>query len=265
MQKKSILNFKQKKESGEKITMLTAYDYSMAKLVDSSGVDAILVGDSLGMVMLGYESTVSVTMDEMLHHCKAVKRGVKDAFLIGDMPFLSYQISDQEAVVNAGRFLKEAGCDAVKVEGGDQVCSRVKAISEAGIPVLGHLGLTPQTVSKLGGYKVQGKDEATAKKILNDAKQLEDSGCFSVILECIPQDLSKKITETLTIPTIGIGAGKHCDGQVLVTHDVIGFYNNFTPKFVKQYTKINDSVINALKEFKKETESGDFPGAEQSY
>ncbi len=261
----TILDFKRKKKSREKITMLTAYDYPMAHLIDSSGVDAILMGDSLGMVVLGYDSTVCVTMDEMIHHSKAVRRGVKRAFLIGDMPFMSYQASGEEAVRNAGRFVKEAGCDAVKVEGGEDVTPRVKEIIKAGIPVLGHIGLTPQSVSKLGGYRVQGKDSESAARLVKDALALEKTGCFAVILECVPRELAGRITEKLNIPTIGIGAGVSCDGQVLVTHDIIGYFDKFVPKFVKQYAKVGDTIREAVAKFKKETESGVFPDDEHSF
>ncbi|MFH1552424.1 MAG: 3-methyl-2-oxobutanoate hydroxymethyltransferase [Candidatus Omnitrophota bacterium] len=263
--KVTILDFKKKKETGEKITMLTAYDYPMARLVDSGGIDAVLVGDSLGMVVLGYDSTVRVTMDEMIHHAKAVRRGLTRAFLIGDMPFMSYQASDEDAVRNAGRFVKEAGCDAVKVEGGEEVSSRVKAIIDAGIPVLGHIGLTPQSVSKLGGYRVQGKTAESASRLITGAAALEKTGCFAIILECVPRELAKKITGRLGIPTIGIGAGQYCDGQVLVTHDIVGYFDKFVPKFVKQYAKINAQMLEAIKAFKSETESGVFPDDEHSF
>jgi len=263
--KVTILDFKRKKEAGEKITVLTAYDYPMARAVDEAGVDAVLVGDSVGMVMLGYDSTVGVTMDEMIHHCKAVRRGVERAFLIGDMPFMSYQVCDDEAVRNAGRFVKEAGCEAVKLEGGREICARVEAIVRAGIPVLGHVGLTPQSASKLGGYRVQGKDNETAGRMVEDAVLLEKTGCFAVVLECVPKELAKKITEKIRIPTIGIGAGIHCDGQVLVTHDVIGYFDRFAPKFIKQYAGIRQTITEAARAFKDETESGVFPGDEHSF
>lgn len=261
----TILDFKKKKESGDKITMLTAYDHPMAKMVDEAGIDAVLVGDSVGMVMLGYSSTVNVTMDEMVHHAKAVHRGVDRAFLIGDMPFMSYQVSDEEAVRNAGRFVKEAGCEAVKVEGGRETCPRIEAIVSAGIPVMGHIGLTPQSVSKLGGYKVQGRDSQTAARLVEDAVLLERSGCFAVILECVPKELAKKITGKLRIPTIGIGAGAECNGQVLVSHDIVGYSEKFVPKFVKQYAKIGPLIKEAIRSFKKETESGVFPDDEHSF
>lgn len=264
-EKFTICDFARKKKSGEKITVLTAYDYTMGKLIDEAGIDVVLVGDSLGMVVLGYDSTVYVTMEDMLHHSKAVKRGVKRAFLIGDMPFMSYQISDKDAVRNAGRFIQEAGCEAVKIEGGEEMAPRVKAISNAGIPVLGHIGLTPQSINKIGGYRVQGKDASSGAKLIEDALILEKSGCFAVILECIPKDIAKKITEKLNIPTIGIGAGGFCDGQVLVTHDLVGYFDGFKPKFVKQYAKINSTILEAIKKFKSETESGIFPDDEHSY
>ena len=263
--KVTILDFKRKKKSGEKITMLTASDYPMAALLDKAGVDSFLVGDSLAMVALGHDSTVQVTMDEMIHHAKAVRRGVKRAFLIGDMPFMSYQADDADAVRNAGRFLKEAGCEAVKLEGGQEVLSRVKAIIDAGIPVLGHVGLTPQCVSKLGGYKVQGKDAESSARLAGDALALEKAGCFAIVIECVPKDLAREITKKLSIPTIGCGAGVHCDGQVLVTHDIIGYFDRFSPKFVKQYAKVGDAIAKAAAEFKSETESGKFPDDEHSF
>jgi len=261
----TVLDFKRKKEDGKKITMLTAYDYPMAYAIDRAGIDSILVGDSLAMVVLGRESTVSVTMDEMLHHAKAVRLGVERAFLIGDMPFMSYQINVEGAVYNAGRFVKEAGCDAVKVEGGKEICPQVEAIVTAGIPVLGHVGLTPQSMSKLGGYKVQGRDASSAEGLLEDARHLEKAGCFAVVLECVPKELARKITEKLSIPTIGIGAGRYCDGQVLVTYDMIGYFDRFTPKFVKKYANVSDIVSGAVNSFKGETESGLFPDDEHSF
>lgn len=267
MDRKKIMmgDLNAKKREGKKITMLTAYDYPMARIIDDAGIDVILVGDSLGMVGLGYESTVPVTMDEMVHHAKAVRRGTKFAFLIGDMPFMSYQISKEEAIRNAGRFMKEASCDAVKLEGGDEVLDVTKAIVDAGIPVLGHLGLTPQTVSKLGGYKVQGKDQESAKKIIDQALRLERAGCFAVVLECVPDKVAKLITEKLRIPTISCGAGPFCDGQVVVTNDMIGIFDRFVPKFVKQYIKLSPLILNAFKKYKEEVESGEFPGPEHTF
>ena len=265
MKKVMIPDLQDKKREARKITMLTAYDYPSAKFIDDAGIDAILVGDSLGMVVLGYDSTVPVTMDEMIHHAKAVRRGTKRAFLIGDMPFMSYQISTEEAVRNAGRFMKEAGCDAVKLEGGDEVVEVTKAIVGAGIPVLGHLGLTPQTVSKLGGYRIQGKDADSAKKILDQALRLEQVGCFAVVLECVPDKVAKLITERLKIPVIGIGAGPDCDGQVLVTNDMIGLFDKFVPKFVKQYVKLSSLLTDAFTRYKDEVEKGVFPGKEHCF
>jgi len=255
----TVLDFKRKKESGEKITMLTAYDYPMARLIDSSGIDSVLVGDSLGMVVLGYDSTVPVTMEEMLHHTKAVRRGVERAFLVGDMPFMSYQAGDLDAVRNAGRFVKDAGCDAVKIEWCEHAPMRASAINRAGIPVIGHIGLTPQTASQLGGFKVQGKDAQSASNLMEHAVMLEKAGCFAVILECVPRDLAKKITAKLKVPTIGIGAGPDCDGQVLVTHDMIGFFDKFVPKFVKKYANIYPAVQEAIGLFRNEVETGKFP------
>ncbi len=261
----SILDFAAKKRSGKKITMLTAYDYPMAHLVDEAGVDAILVGDSLGMVVLGYDSTVPVTMDEMIHHAKAARRGTKYAFLIGDMPFMSYQVSKEEAIRNAGRFMKEAGCDAVKLEGGSEVLEVTKAIVDAGIPVLGHLGVTPQTISKLGGYKAQGKDAGAAMHLVEEAIKLEQAGCFAIVLECIPDTVAKFVTGKLTIPTISIGAGPDCDGQVLVVNDMVGLFDRFVPKFVKQYIKLSDLIRGALKKYKEDVENGTFPAKEHCF
>jgi len=253
------------KKAGNRISMLTAYDAAFAGLVDNAGIDMILVGDSLGMVLLGYDSTIPVTMDEMLHHCRAVRRGVKRAVLVGDMPFMSYQVSEGEAITNAGRFLKEAGCDAVKLEGGTEMCAMVKAIVQAGIPVMGHIGLTPQTASQLGGYKVQGKDAQSARRLLQSARDLEAAGAFSIVLECIPAQLSEAITNTVSIPTIGIGAGKHCDGQVLVTHDMVGMLEKFVPSFVKQYVKLAPQIKEAVAAYKDEVKNGRFPAEEHSF
>lgn len=261
----AITDLQNKKRDGRKITMLTAYDYPMARLVDEAGIDSILVGDSLGMVVLGMDSTVPVTMDEMIHHAKAVRRGTRYAFLIGDMPFMSYQVSKEEAVRNAGRFMKEAGCDAIKLEGGEEVLDATIAIVNAGIPVLGHLGLTPQTISKLGGFKVQGKDAKGANKILEQAIALERAGCFAIVLECVPDKLAQLITKKLAIPTIGIGAGPYCDGQVLVTNDMVGLFDRFVPKFVKQYVKLSDVISEGLKKYRDEVEKGIFPDAAHSF
>jgi len=261
----TITDLQNKKREGKKITMLTAYDYPMARLVDEAGIDSILVGDSLGMVVLGYDSTVPVTMDEMIHHAKAVRRGTKYAFLIGDMPFMSYQVSTEEAVRNAGRFMKEALCDAVKLEGGDEVIDATIGIVNAGIPVLGHLGLTPQTISKLGGFKIQGKTAEGAKKILDQALKLQRAGSFAIVLECVPDLVAKMITEKLSIPTIGIGAGAHCDGQVLVTNDMVGLFDRFVPKFVKQYVKLSSLILEGFRKYKDEVEKGIYPDREHSF
>lgn len=264
--KKVTIDYLNKKmENGNKITMMTAYDYPTAGLVDQAGIDTILVGDSLGMVMLGYESTVPVTMEEMLHHCKAVCRGAKSSFIIGDMPFMSYQVSIEKAVENAGRFIKEASCDSVKLEGGSEMAPVVKAVVDAGIPVCAHIGLTPQTATKLSGFKVQGKDAESARELVQSAKDLEDAGAFMIVMECIPDPVAARITEELKIPTIGIGAGKDCDGQVLVYHDLVGLFERFTPKFVKQYINLAPKVREALIQYKEEVESGAFPGPEHSF
>ncbi len=264
-EKMTLARLKQKKMSGEKITMLTAYDYSAATLVDQAGIDTILIGDSLGNVMLGYESTVPVTMDEMIHHSKAVSRAVKNGFIISDMPFMSYHVSIEKAIENAGRFLKEANCDAVKLEGGSDMAPTVNAIVKAGIPVCGHLGLTPQTATMLGGYKVQGKDAESARKLIRSAKDLEDAGAFMIVFECIPDSLAARITRDLNIPIIGIGAGPACDGQVLVYHDLLGLYEKFTPKFVKQYLNLAPMIKEAIKQYKRDVESGEFPGPDHVF
>ncbi len=263
--KVTILDLKNKKGKGEPITMLTAYDYPTGLLVDQAGIDIILVGDSLAMVVLGHENTVAVTMDEMLHHCKAVARGAKNPLLVGDMPFMSYQVDVKEAIRNAGRFLKEGGMDVVKLEGGRDMAPTVKGIVDAGIPVMGHIGLTPQTISKLGGYRVQGKDVVTAKALIDDGLALEGAGAFSLILEAIPGPVARLITERVGIPTIGIGAGPDCDGQVLVTHDLIGLFDRFVPKFVKQYTNTFSTIIEALESYRDEVVAGTFPGPEHGY
>jgi len=260
-----IADLQRKKQNKQKITMVTAYDYPTASLVDQAGIDTILVGDSLGMVVLGYESTVPVTMEEMIHHCKAVSRGAKHSFIIGDMPFMSYHTSVERAIENAGRFIKEAGCDCVKLEGGSEMAHVVKAIVDVGIPVCAHIGLTPQTATKLSGFKVQGKDAESAKALVQSAKDLEKSGAFMIVMECIPDLLASMITDQLTIPTIGIGAGKDCDGQVLVYHDLVGLFERFTPKFVKQYINLSPQIKDALEQYKKEVDEGVFPGPEHSF
>jgi 3-methyl-2-oxobutanoate hydroxymethyltransferase len=263
--KVTIAYLNEKMENGGKITMMTAYDYPTGSLVDQSGIDTILVGDSLGMVMLGYESTVPVTMDEMIHHCKAVSRGAKSCFIIGDMPFMSYQVSIEKAIENAGRFIKEAACDSVKLEGGSEMAPVVKAVVDAGIPVCAHIGLTPQTATKLSGFRVQGKDAESARELVESAKDLEKAGAFMIVMECIPDLVAARITKELKIPTIGIGAGKDCDGQVLVYHDLVGLFERFTPKFVKQYVNLAPQVREALIKYKEEVESGAFPGPEHSF
>ncbi|MDH3346801.1 MAG: 3-methyl-2-oxobutanoate hydroxymethyltransferase [Desulfobulbaceae bacterium] len=248
-----------------KITMLTAYDVSMARLLDECTVDMILVGDSLGMVALGYDSTVPVTMDEMLHHCKAVRRGVKKSLIVGDMPFGAYNISIENSITNGLRFLKEAGCDAVKIEGGQEVCQTLSAMVKVGIPVMGHIGLTPQTAGQLGGYKVQGTDRQRAQQLIQDAIALENAGAFSIVLECVPSELARVITEAISIPTIGIGAGLHCNGQVLVTNDMIGLFEKFTPGFVKQYIQLAPEIKKAITSFKQEVNSGAFPDVQHTF
>ena len=253
------------KKEGKKISMLTAYDYPMALLEDRAGIEVILVGDSVGMTVLGYENTLPVTMDEMIHHTKAVKKGAKYALIVGDMPFMSYNTSEKDAIFNAGRFMKEAGADAVKLEGGAAVKDIVKMIVKAGIPVMGHIGLTPQTISMLGGFKVQGKDAEAAQKIIDDALSLEDAGAFSVVLEAIPAPIAKRITERLAIPTIGIGAGVDCDGQVLVVHDMLGLFDRFTPKFAKRYVNLSELTIKAFESYKDEVEKGAFPTDQHSF
>lgn len=265
MPKITILDFFKKKSEGKKITVLTAYDFPTAQIVDQAGIDAVMVGDSLGMVVQGLTSTLPVSMEEMLYHTKLVSRGAASAMVIGDMPFLSYQTSREEAVRNAGRFMKEAGAEVVKLEGGVAMADTIRAIVNAGIPVMAHIGLMPQSVHALGGFKVQGKDQATREKVLADARAVEEAGAFSVVLEAIPASLGKEITEILHIPTIGIGAGPDCDGQVLVLHDMLGLYDRFTPKFVKQYANLKDEALKAVKEYKKEVESGKFPSEKQSF
>lgn len=265
MPKTTILDLYKKKAEGKKITMLTAYDYPTAQIVDQAGIDMILVGDSLGMVVQGQDSTIPVTMDEMIYHTRMVSRAAKTSMVVGDMPFLSYQTSTEEAVRNAGRFLKEGGCEVVKLEGGSQMAEVVRAIVNAGIPVMAHIGLTPQYVHMLGGFKVQGKDEAAREKLLADARAVQDAGAFSVVIEGVPASLGKDITAMLRIPTIGIGAGPSCDGQVLVLHDLLGLFDRFTPKFVKKYAKLREQAINAVLQYKQEVESSAFPAEEHSF
>ncbi len=248
----------------EPISMLTAYDYPTALVMDQAGIDMILVGDSLGMVMLGYDSTLPVTMDEMIHHCKAVARGAKYALLVGDMPFMSYQASTSEAVKNAGRFLQEAGMNAIKLEGGSERADAIRLIVGAGIPVMGHLGLTPQSVHQLGGFRPQGRDAEAAHKLLENAQILQEAGCFSLVLESIPGRLAELVSQRLVIPTIGIGAGSGCDGQVLVTHDLLGIFERFTPKFVKRYANFSAEMRKAFSDYKSEVKGKAFPGPEHT-
>ena len=261
----TITTFKEQKLKGDKITMLTAYDYSTAKLMDNAGINGILIGDSLGMTMLGYEDTLSVTMEDMIHHTACVARGAKNALVVADMPFMSYQVSVEEAVRNAGRLMKEGRAQAVKLEGGASVCKQIKAITEASIPVMAHLGLTPQSVNAFGGFKVQGKSLEAARTLIEDAKRVEEAGAFSVVLECVPAALAKIITETISIPTIGIGAGAGCDGQILVYQDMLGMYSDFTPKFVKKFANVGQLMTQAFADYIKETKEGTFPTVEQSF
>ncbi len=263
--KVTVVTLKEKKEKKEKIIALTAYDYITSRILNAVGIDLILVGDSLGMVVLGYKNTVPVTMEEMIHHTKAVSRGNDTALLVGDMPFMSYQESISGAIKNAGRFIKEGGCEAVKLEGGEEIADKVEALVEAGIPVLGHIGLKPQSIYQMGGYKVQGKDKGEAKKILDEAKILEEVGAFALVLECVPKDLAKKITQKLSIPTIGIGAGPFCDGQILVSHDLLGLYEHFKPKFVRHYAELNKVMRQAFRQFSDDVKSGGFPSDEESF
>lgn len=266
MQKrKTVAGIRAMKKKGEKITMLTAYDAAMASMLVEADVDVLLVGDSLGMVVLGYDSTVPVTMDEMIHHASAVRRGAPAAFVVGDMPFGSYQSGKRDAILNGGRFLKEAGCDAVKLEGGLEVCETVTALVQAGISVVAHIGLTPQTATQLGGYKVQGRDIESARKMVEEARALEKAGAFAIVLECIPDELGRILSEEIAIPTIGIGAGVHCDGQVLVTHDLIGMFDKFIPSFVKSYCTLAPTIKKAVTEYTTEVRSGAYPDTAHSF
>lgn len=265
MAKNTVLTFRKAKEEHRKLTMLTAYDCSTARLMDEAGVDSILVGDSLGNVMLGYDDTLPVTMEDMIHHTKAVVRGAKEALVVADMPFMSYQASAYDAVVNAGRLIKEGGAQAVKLEGGAAVAEQIRAIVAASIPVVGHLGLTPQSIHAFGGFRIQGKGEEAARKLLDDAKLVEEAGAFAIVLECIPAPLATLITEKIGIPTIGIGAGAGCDGQVLVYQDMLGMYSGFAPKFVKQYRKIGEEMKAAFKEYVEDVGQGNFPQPEHTF
>ncbi|RTZ99521.1 MAG: 3-methyl-2-oxobutanoate hydroxymethyltransferase [Deltaproteobacteria bacterium] len=264
-QKVTVKDIQKAKTDGRKLVMMTAYDYPFGLMADEAGVDIVLVGDSLGMVVMGLDGTVAVTMENMIHHIQAVMRGCKFAHVVGDMPFMSYNTSVRDAIINAGRLMKEGGCDSVKMEGGVDFAPTVEAIVKAGIPVQGHIGLTPQTASALGGFKMQGKDADAAKKIIDDARALEDAGVFSMIIEAVPAPLAQLVAEAVSIPVIGIGAGADVDGQVLVTHDMIGLFDKFIPKFVKQYTKIRPTIIEAIKAYKQDVLEKTFPGPEHSF
>jgi 3-methyl-2-oxobutanoate hydroxymethyltransferase len=253
------------KRRGEKISMLTAYDYCTGLLMDQSEIDVLLVGDSLGMVVMGEETTLPVTMDDMIHHTRAVSRGVKRALLVGDMPYMSYQVSPEQAAENAGRFVKEGNAEAIKLEGGADLVPQIKAILRCGVPVMGHLGLTPQSVHQFGGFKVQGRTEEAAARLVEEAKMLEDAGVFAVLLEAVPAEVGAKVTEELTVPTIGIGAGPGCDGQVLIFHDLVGLFERFVPKFVKKYVELAPVMRDAFQQFREEVKSGKFPGPEHVY
>jgi len=253
------------KKKGKKIAMITAYDYPTALLVDRAGVDIVLVGDSLGMVVLGYESTIPVTLEDVIHHTKAVSRAVKRALVVADMPFMTFNVSVEEAIRNAGRLIKEGGAEAVKLEGGEEVKHVVKALVDAGIPVMGHVGLTPQRIAMFGGYRVRGKSVTIAKKLIKDAKALDEAGVFSIVLELMTAEVAKVITEEVSVPTIGIGAGPHCDGQVLVFHDMLGLFERFTPRFVKKYANLGEIILKAVQEYVKEVKSGEFPSKEHSF
>ena len=265
MTRVTIQDLQNKKNEGRKITMLTAYDALMAKIVDAAEVDVILVGDSLGVVVQGKENTLSVTMEEMIYHAEMVSRVTRHALVIADMPFLSYQVTVQEALTNSGRFLQEAGAGGVKLEGGARVVEQIEAMVKHGIPVLGHIGMTPQSIYKFGGYKVQGQEESSAATLIRDAKAIEQAGVFAIVLEAIPSNLARKITEALSVPTIGIGAGPHCDGQVLVLYDMLGLFTEFTPKFVRRYADLRGQALVAIRRYKEEVELGKFPGKDESY
>jgi len=265
MKKTTLADLRTKKETGKKISMVTAYDYPGARAADEAEMDTILVGDSLGMVVLGYDSTVPVTMEEMIHHIRAVMRGTEHAFVLGDMPFMSYQVGPEQAVANAGRLIKEGGCDAVKLEGGVSMVPMVRAIARVGIPVCAHIGLTPQTATSLSGFRVQGRDAESARELLHAAEELEKAGACMLVLECVPTQVAEMITARLSIPTIGIGAGPGCDGQVLVFHDVLGLYDRFLPRFVKRYADLGQDVVQALSSYRTELEQGEFPGPEHVF
>lgn len=263
--KNTIATFQEFKNKGKKISMLTTYDYSMAKIIDESGINGILIGDSLGMVIKGEEDTLSVTVDEIIYHTKSVKKGAKNALIVSDMPFLSYHTSVEEAVKNAGKMIKEGGANAVKLEGGASVIKQIKAIVDAQIPVMGHLGLTPQSVNAFGGFKIQGKSEEAAKRLIEDAKLIEDAGAFAIVLECVPKKVAEIITKEISIPTIGIGAGNECDGQILVYQDMLGMFDDFIPKFVKQYANLGAQMREAIQIYIGEVGEGSFPQDKHSF
>jgi 3-methyl-2-oxobutanoate hydroxymethyltransferase len=263
--RKTVAEIRAMKAAGTKITMLTAYDAALAGIIASCDIDILLVGDSLGMVVLGHESTIPVTVDDIIHHARAVRRGAPQGFVLGDMPFGSYQTSPRDAVINGVRLLKEADCDAVKLEGGLTMCPVVRSLSEAGVPVMAHIGLTPQTASQLGGYKVQGRGLAEAGRLLTEARALEEAGAFALLLECVPDTLAEVITAAIAIPTIGIGAGVHCDGQVLVTQDLLGMFERFTPRFVKRYAELAPQIRSGIEQYHQEVKNGAYPAPEHSF
>ena len=263
--KKTVATFKNAKIKNEKLTMVTSYDYSMARIVDEAGIDGILVGDSVGMVTLGYDNTLAVTMDDVIHHTKAVSRGAKNALIVADMPFLSYHVNIEDSIKNAGRLIKEGKAHCVKLEGGSDILDKIEGIIKAQIPVMGHIGLTPQSINMFGGFKVQGKTINQIQKLIDDAKKLEEVGVFAIVLECIPEKISKIITESISIPTIGIGAGKYCDGQILVVNDMLGMYSDFTPKFVKQYKNLKEDINEAINDYITDVKKGTFPEEKHSF
>lgn len=263
--KNSIMTFREKKEKGEKIAMLTCYDYSTARLMDAAGIDGVLIGDSLGNTMLGYPDTLSVTMEDMIRYSTGVARGCENALVVMDMPFMSYQLSVEQGLMNAGRLMKEARGQAVKLEGGARVCPQIRAMTDAGIPVMAHLGLTPQSVNAFGGHRVQGKTDDAAKQLMEDAHKIEDAGAFAVVLECVPAPLAARVSRQLKIPTIGIGAGNGCDGQILVYQDMLGMFNDFTPKFVKHFSNIGEEMSRAFRDYISEVRSGAFPDEDHSF
>ena len=263
--KKTVATFKNAKIKNEKLTMVTSYDYSMARIVDEAGIDGILVGDSVGMVTLGYDNTLAVTMDDVIHHTKAVSRGAKNALIVADMPFMSYHVNIEDSIKNAGRLIKEGKAHCVKLEGGSDILDKIEGIIKAQIPVMGHIGLTPQSINMFGGFKVQGKTINQIQKLIDDAKKLEEVGAFAIVLECIPEKISKIITESISIPTIGIGAGKYCDGQILVVNDMLGMYSDFTPKFVKQYKNLKEDINEAINDYITDVKKGTFPEEKHSF